>query len=70
MIIKKLNFAFVAMLGCIALLSVLASGCNEGEKKTESTTESVTTATDTVKMNVHDTMKMDSAVPMPIKTVN
>ena len=69
MIIKKLNFAFAAMLGCIALVTVLASGCNEGEKKTEGTTETVTT-TDTVKMTMPDTMKMDSAVPMPIKTVN
>lgn len=70
MIIKKLNFAFPAMLGCIALLSVLEIGCNEGEKKTEGTMETVTTVKDTVKMNMPDTNKMDSAVPMPIKTVN
>ncbi len=70
MIIKKLNFAFAAMLGCIALLTVLASGCNEGEKKTEGTTETTTTVTDSLKMTMPDTMKMDSAVPMPIKTVN
>lgn len=70
MIIKKLNFAFVAMLGCIALLSVLATGCNGGEKKAESTTESVTTVKDSVIMNMPDSEKMDSAVPMPIKTVN
>ena len=70
MIIKKLNFAFAAMLGCIVLLTVIVSGCNEGEKKTEGTTESVTTVTDTLKMDVPDTMKMDSAMPMPIKTVN
>ena len=70
MMIKKLNFAFVAMLGCVALLTVLTSGCNEGEKKTEGKTETMTTVTDTVKMKMPDTMKMDSAVPMPIKTVN
>lgn len=70
MTIKNSNFSFVAMLVCFAVLSLLSSSCNEGEKKTESTTESVTTVNDSGKMTMPDTMKMDSAVPMPIKTVN
>ncbi len=65
---KKLNVAFAGMLSFALLASVLFTSCNNGEKKVETTTESTTV--DTVMKSMPDTMKMDSAAPMPIKTTN
>ncbi|MBC7867815.1 MAG: hypothetical protein H7X88_09810 [Gloeobacteraceae cyanobacterium ES-bin-316] len=65
---KKLKVHFAALLGCFTLLAVVQTSCNDGEKKVETVTE--TSTTDTMMTPVIDTMKMDSAAPMPVKTTN
>ena len=65
---KKLNVAYAGMIACALIFSVVFTSCNNEEKKVETVTESTTM--DTVMQTMPDTMKMDSAAPMPIKTTN
>jgi len=65
---KKLNVAFAGVFACALIFSVVFTSCNDGEKKVETVTESTTI--DNVKMPMNDTMKMDSAASMPVKTTN
>ncbi len=65
---KKLNVAFAGMFACALIFSVVFTSCNDGEKKVETVTES--TMIDTVMTTMPDTMRMDSAASMPVKTTN
>lgn len=68
MTMKKLNVAFAGMFAVAVIFSVVFTGCNEGEEKVKTVTESTTT--DTVIAPMPDTVKMDTAAPMPVKTTN
>ena len=67
MIMRKAKYAFAYLLTC-TIFSVVLISCGDDKSKTETVTESV--KTDTLAPVVVDTMKIDTATPMPVKPVN
>lgn len=65
---KKRIVASAAVLAGALLFSAAFTSCAENEKKVETTTESTTM--DPVVTPLPDTVKMDTAAPMPVKTTN
>ncbi len=65
---KNLNVAFVGLLACSLLFSVVFNSCNNEKKETSTVTESM--AIDTPMTAKPDSGRMDTAVSMPVKTTN